>query len=188
MASFNSDEVRHVGITLLERLHLAGIPAMLAGGAMRELAFGCPHLINDLDIFVYNRPRVSIDVRHALGGYVFKSSCIPYLNLTDVADMVELHAAAPWPVQVVVIRPGVRVLDRLDFGLCQVGLQRGKNGTYSRVSTQAFREDQRNGTLTLTRCDSFKDAQRSMIRAKKILKKYPDYRLVIPEKFKHLIP
>lgn len=170
----------------LEKLRAKGINAICAGGAPRELVLGKPHLANDLDIFVHDRPQIINDARHALGGFVFRESCVRYLGMTDVSDMVELNFTGKSVVQVIAIRPGINILERLDFGLCQIGMA-DPFGVNCFIATQAFHRDRQDKTLTLMRCDSFKDAQRSMKRAQKILKKYPDHKLVIPEKFKHLI-
>lgn len=186
MVSFNRLEISDMLLRIQGKLLNHGINSVCAGGAPRELDMGRPDLVNDLDIFVYDQPNITFEARHILGGYVFKESCIGYLGLIDVADMVELHGAAAKTVQVIVLHPGVQILERLDFGLCQIGHHADGHGFYTSI-TDAYRKDREDKTLTLMRCDSFKDAQRSMKRAQKILKKYPDHKLVIPEKFKHLI-
>lgn len=179
-------ELQEEILLTLGKLRAKGIEAICAGGAVRELLLGKPHLANDLDIFVHDRPQIINDARHALGGFVFRESCVKYLGMTDVSDMVELNFTGKSVVQVIAIRQGINILERLDFGLCQIGIGASFE-THDFITTQAFHQDRRDKTLTLMRCDSFKDAQRSMKRAQKILKKYPDHRLVIPEKFKHLI-
>lgn len=157
--------------------------AYLAGGALRDAWFDLP--AKDLDFFV--PATCTYDAIHAAllkAGY----ACTVVAAMQYFADDPTVADARlyeqPGFLQVNVIRLNVFsplpvALDRFDLGFCQIGFDGRKLRT-----TMAFDADASYGTITLARCESPAQFERTSKRVERFREKYPAFPFVVPERFK----
>lgn len=176
---------------VLSKLHAGGFPsAIVAGGAIRDYIFGKP--IKDIDVFVsyadtYDYLFPISHFAHHLERNVFKEDWSSYVDIPDVDSVYSvLPFTGELPVQIIVMKPGlspVERVDQLDFGFCQAYYD-GESVKH----TWGFHEDANRKTITLIRCENQQEFDRSIIRYERLKQKYPEFTLVIPEKFQRYLP
>lgn len=155
--------------------------AFIGGGALRDLMLDRP--VKDIDIFVQATGHQDLHDYLLAKGYrrtAFASS--QYLGGDlECVRASEYALGFGIPINVVellsfVSLPGA--LDRHDFGLCQIGFDGN-----TLMKSAAFERDVANKTLTLIRCESSIQFNRSMRRAERLRQKYPEHQLVVPDEF-----
>lgn len=174
---------------VLSKLHAGGFPsAIVAGGAIRDYIFGKP--IKDIDVFV------SWDDWFTLAQYcgvsftkiLDRDSAIEAWSLyLEIPDVYCVYGVTPvdgeLPVQIIVMKPGltpVQRVDQLDFGFCQAYYDGGRKGI---GITNHFAEDAQKKSITLVHCENQNGFYRSMIRYERLMQKYQEFQLVIPQKY-----
>lgn len=174
---------------VLDRLHAGGFPsAIVAGGAIRDYILGKP--IKDIDVFVSYEDTdqfmfPSLVMANALNRDVLKEDWSTYMNIPDVLAVYSMTPYMELPVQIIVMKPGLSPVDRidqLDFGICQVWY----NGV-TKKCTPAFSEDAVNKTITLVHCENLHEFERSMTRYVRLSQKYSEFELLIPEQFQQYL-
>ncbi|MBR1173917.1 hypothetical protein JQ617_08125 [Bradyrhizobium sp. KB893862 SZCCT0404] len=148
--------------------------AFLAGGALRDLDNG--REVKDLDVFfteeAYNI--AALEDGLAKQGYFYQSRC-GGAYMTDAAGEVDgstvYRSREGGPdLNLIQLTPGFNtaaIIDRVDFGLCQIGLD-----ALGVVKTAAYDHDKANQRLTLTRADSVEGVMRSIKRYNRLSQKY----------------
>ena len=175
-------------IDILAKLHAGGFPsAIVAGGCVRDEIFGKP--VKDIDVFVsyadvarwYTTDHIA-HFENAIGRKVTKEDWSTYMDIPDVDSVYSVHSLTKeLPVQIIVMKKGlspVQRIDQLDFGFCQV-FANGKDV----FATDEFYDDLRNKTITLVHCEHQHEFDRSWVRLNRLMKKYPEFDYVIPEKY-----
>jgi hypothetical protein len=201
----NKDRIPALWVELLKWLSLGGFPeAIIAGGAMRDLDNGRP--IKDIDIFVSDK--ADVDVFRKLGDAVMAACFNPHIKATTTVskdsvayleffdeNLVEVFTfkaeGSPQDIQIIVLKDASdpwKVLDRMDFGLCQIGLKVTEANEPVIYATDAYVNDKSNRTFTLTRCDSRKQFERSMERFERLHQKYEHHVLMVPGEFYKYMP
>lgn len=157
--------------------------AVLVGGYLRDKLHGKP--FKDIDIFVAS-PRehggfektlegLREEFGNALSQYLVH---MDYLGWDPEVTGVATIKMAVGEVQVIGLNwrhlDIQRVLNRFDFGLCQVGWS-PRDGL---VTTPAFEADRAQKTFTLLRYDTVSNFDRSMRRWERFSKRYSEHRLV----------
>jgi hypothetical protein len=168
---------------ILLSLHAHGFPeAIVAGGAIRDLDNGRADTVKDIDIVVFDRPNYLADLLMAMWDFKHKvavreevANYLAFENVCCVHEFTDPYTfETPPPVQVVVARhprTALEILQRHDFGLCQIGYD-----GYSIIKTAAYEHDKLNGWFTLVRCRDAADYKRSHGRhARLSLTKYAGY-------------
>lgn len=165
--------------------------AFLAGGALRDLDNGRP--VKDLDVFFTEGAYDLSYLEDSLAklGYYFKSRCAAqymtgaagevdgtttYVN-TDDEDLPELNLIQLDPS----FNPA-SIIDRVDFGLCQIGADH-----MGVVTTPAYEFDKLNQCFTLTRAESVEGVMRSLKRYDRLSQKYPGWELYWGAEFDALV-
>jgi hypothetical protein len=173
---------------VLSSLHAHGFPeAIVAGGAIRDWDNGREDTVKDIDIVVFDRLGYLGDLKQAMAGFTHRIA-VPehvanYLAFENVACVHEfIDETNPIPIQVVVAREprtSLEILQRHDFGLCQIGFTGSQI-----ISTDVYRADKAKREFTLVRCRDAKDYERSFGRhARLTLTKYPGWPLVFAGRF-----
>lgn len=159
--------------------------AYLAGGALRDAWYGRP--IKDLDFFI---PADALDwlIGEALEKAGYRCTVVAnaqyFADDPTVADARLYEQAGLLPVNIIrlhVFNPCRDALDRFDLGFCQIGF----DGQHVHT-TNAFAIDEADHTITLTRCESPEQFERSLSRVNRLRDKYREFIFVVPEKFAHL--
>lgn len=174
--------VPHEWWGLLATVQRAAPGAVLAGGALRDLRTRRP--VKDVDIFV--GPDVNsglLDVSLHFKGY--RRTTIAHAEYFSDDESIQLATVyekdGQLPVNIIQLsRPMAlrEVLERLDWGFCQIGTDGGNI-----IATDAHEHDIANGTMTLCRCQSSDQYKRSIERSDRLRKKYINWRVVIPPQF-----
>ena len=168
---------------------IVGGPAVLAGGAIRDLLLD--REVKDLDVFV-QAPTEGAEAAQAKAHQVAAALTMPlglvlhgdeYMawangTLVAIAELKPLVSAGPFAglptLNLIFTRevPTVQAMaDRIDFGICQVALT-----VREAYQTAAFDKDVADGTFTfLKEPDQW---PRSNRRWKRLQEKYPTYRPV----------
>jgi hypothetical protein len=167
-----------VWVSALKRAQMVDESAVLAGGALRDLRHFVE--VKDLDIFV--GPYATKELLDAAFGVTGKSKisagCAYKLGMTDVLAVYEYTLMGCPIIQVIVLREPVTmkfVLERIDFGICQIGF----DGEHI-VTTSAYAVDHQRQTFTLTFCPDANRYQRAVTRFDRLSQKYPGWQLVLP--------
>lgn len=194
-------------VLALRALHLGGFPeAVIAGGALRDLDNG--REVKDIDIFVQYRGRETVGLLQTAFGYQFDvSTMLPaeiteYTeNLADVSaiynvksDWVKPIGDGLWergedlpPIQVIALKEFqglTHTLARIDLGLCQIGTADGEKI----VRLPSYCVDKAARTMTVTRCESVGQLERTLKRFNRLSEKYSGFELVIPLEFQKYAP
>lgn len=160
---------------------LTGQPCVLSGGALRDKFLG--RQAKDLDLFMPYSARAVALVEGAFTGYP-KTQYVPpavadYIGMVDCRAVLGYFVPGLPPLNFVFLAENVsvepgEVARRNDFGICQVACDSQGNVAV----TQAFAKDVIEKTFTLTRTG---DDERALKRFEWLSKKYPDYRLIVPD-------
>lgn len=181
-----ADPVPASWLSLLSSIEVAtGMTPVLAGGALRDRYHSVP--VKDLDIFLPYSTEAVKNVRRVFddaGFSLFQEAHMEYEEMTDcllVLGFRDLHGLLP-DVNIIFLRENVsadheQVVERIDFGICQIGVFLNENGVAEFYYTNAFVEDVLNKTFTLVR---EYDQDRSLRRFERLKQKYPNHRLVLP--------
>ncbi len=166
---------------VLARLHCHGFPeAIVAGGAIRDYDNGRGSEVKDVDVVIFDRPGYLSHLKRAMHGFAHRVAVAPevanYLEFENVECVHEFLKEGHPPIQVVVAlvpRTALEILERHDFGICQVGF----DGVQI-IRTPQYVTDQVNKTFTLVRCRNEQDRERSAGRFARLVLKYPGWRMV----------
>ncbi len=150
--------------------------AALAGGYLRDAFFGRSQ--KDIDIFVPYQRDIPMD---SLGLSLFTTPA-SYMEQAEVHAVFEVDAmdGHSLPVQVIFMAEGVDVIQRImnhDFDFCQIW----HDGWGTNWSADFAHMNPRE--VTLVHCEDLKQFKRSMKRWDRLKAKYPDFTLIIPERF-----
>lgn len=151
--------------------------AVIAGGALRDLKMGKP--IKDIDIFLSDTTEEQIDA-FLVAQNANQIYAIREMRCYGAFSNKEVHRVLTYPklvgeydVEFIALDTQFEnVLNRFDFGLCQI-MYDGTNV----ITTSEFVTDVSSKKLTLLRCDNPDQYNRSMKRATRMLEKYPDHTL-----------
>lgn len=146
--------------------------AFLAGGALRDLDNGRP--VKDYDVFFTDDYNMS-DLDDALRGtYEYYRQC-PGQYMDGAAD--EVHGTFTYNsllgqpqlnfIQLEKSFNPASIIDRVDFGLCQIGAD-----LMGVVTTPAYEFDKANECFTLTRAETLEGVLRSIKRYERLKQKY----------------
>jgi hypothetical protein len=172
--------IPHVWRGVINALRNSGFPeAVIAGGALRDLDNGRP--VKDVDIFLKYR----IGLKEQLDDYfgqdgkvIIGEQLASYSNaLIDVTASYE-YRVGETVFNIVALARDVTpevVRNRIDFGLCRISFDGEKVEKSPEYDT-----DQANKTMTLHRCESSEQYNRSMQRFERLSAKYPEHKLVVP--------
>ena len=170
---------------VIRRIRLAAPSAVIAGGALRDLDNG--REVKDIDVFYTDDLERPLVLDYVLEGlFVYHSRCAG-IYMDDAADEVDgtatyisINGDLP-DLNLIQLRKDfnpARVIDRCDFGLCQIGYDlRGV------VKTPQYEYDKANQCFTLTRAESIEGVRRSLKRFERLQRKYVGWKLVVPEEF-----
>ncbi len=165
--------------SILSSLHAYGFPeALVAGGAIRDYDHDRPELVKDIDVVIFDRRGYLHGLKRALKGFQHRvavdENVANYLEFENVACVHEFwEDVGSIPVQIVVARTRrtpMEILERHDFGLCQIGFD-----GQSILTTSAYQADKVAKRFTLVRCRDAKDFWRSVGRYRRLERKYPGY-------------
>lgn len=161
--------------------------AVLAGGCLRDLDHGVP--FKDLDIFVSAFGTYSDGALQERAGayYPMHGPGVVFnrarrIDFTSCAfDTDCISSSEVWvyglPLNIVTLAyvdlSLTKVLDRMDFGLCQIGFD-----GFRLMTTEAYDRDRHDESFTLLRADSLSDKLRSYDRFRRLGVKYPRHKLV----------
>jgi hypothetical protein len=160
------------------------IRAVAGGGVLRDLYLDRPY--KDIDLFVNAADASDEKVFGMLAELGFHAHLVvsneatEYLEFTDVASVIEAtHPAVSVPIQVIRISAnnlsGERMIERLDLGPCQIGMDYLGNFWH----TEQFWKDVSERTFTITRSEN-RDVVRSTKRFERLVQKYVGWTLVVP--------
>lgn len=161
--------------------------AFLAGGALRDLDNG--RAVKDLDVFYTdNDPGFALDEALKKQGYTYHKYCAgDYMHASgevqDACVWVSSHGQPD--LNLVHLVPSFNpasIIDRVDFGLCQIGCD-----ALGVTSTPAYQYDKEHQCFTLTRAESVEGVERSLKRYARLSRKYPGWRLNVPKEFEPLV-
>ena len=150
--------------------------ALIAGGFLRDTATG--RTPKDIDIFI---PHQELPRGFPLASELSVEGGAQYASGTEVECLWDL-TGYELPVQIIMLRPGMDPVERSqnhDFGICQIWW----NGVGQAEYSEAFIHDIRHKTFTLTHCEDESEYKRSIRRWDRLSQKYPEFSLVIPDKF-----
>lgn len=167
--------------TVLSSLHANGFPeAIVVGGAMRDLDNSRGDAVKDIDVVIFDRRGYLSALKKAMAGFQHRvavteqvANYLAFENVVSVHEFWEDEKSIP--IQVVVAREKrtpLEILERHDFGLCQIGF----DGTCM-IRTDAYLVDQKNRTFTLVRCRDAADFWRSVGRYQRLEAKYPGWKM-----------
>jgi hypothetical protein len=163
-----------------------GTPTVLAGGALRDHFHAKP--VKDIDFFLAHNDEAVQEVNDLFEEMGFECiqsiglSCEGFsdcrvvlgfrdpMGLTPDVNVIFLDPASAGSVQ--------EIVERLDFGICQIGVFFNEQNEVEFYYTLDFIEDVVKLTFTLRRRH---DQERSQRRFERIKEKYPYHRLVVRE-------
>jgi hypothetical protein len=159
---------------------------VLAGGYLRDLLLG--RQPKDIDFFIQGRvDRAALHQAFPQFKPEPFSEWLAYKG-REVAGVYDLgQQAGGLPMQLIELAEGYDPVERVtahDFGICQIWTEDG----VSIKTTPEFDLDAVNQTFTLTTCENPDEFDRSLKRYDRLRQKYPEFNLVIPEKFHQWIP
>jgi hypothetical protein len=170
----NNLQLPEAWLDTMSRVRSVMPSAYLAGGALRDLDNGRP--VKDLDVFV-TEDMHNDRLERALGGsYSYFRWCPgDYIDAAkEVQTTYTFKSLNGQPdLNFVQLDPSFNtasIIDRMDFGLCQIGFD-----PLGVVTTEAYDFDKRNGVFTLTRAESVEAVMRSIKRWKRLSAKYPGW-------------
>jgi hypothetical protein len=172
-------------LAVLAAIQAIAPQAHIAGGALRDLDNDRP--VKDIDIFIPAEKDVAVSLLLLEMG--FERTVGVDLSSMQGADAavslsIEWHKEGQLPVNTVFLTGDVTLADnlaRLDLGLCQIAFD-----GQCLLKTNAYREDQEAGVMTVTRCDNSEQMERTIKRHRRLLAKYPTHGFRIPTEFRHL--
>ena len=176
------NQVRYVLASFAEER----IRAVAGGGLLRDLYLDRPY--KDADLFVHASDASDekvISVLQSLGftdvKIVVTNAATEYMEFADVESVIEgVHPSIPVPVQVIRVvtnnQSGERMIERLDLGPCQIGMDHLGHFWH----TIQFWTDVSERTFTVTRNEG-NDIERSVKRFERLEQKYPGWKLVVPK-------
>lgn len=149
-------------VALLVEVQKEDPEAMIAGGAIRDLAFG--KSISDIDIFTRVLPPWADD---------FGPPAIDYEGMKYVDVVVSIQREGIDPINIIRHEPctNIEMLSTFDYGFCQIGFD-GKQ----LLKTPEYLWDFKHGVITLRHTERY---QRSIRRYAKWINRY-DLPIVIP--------
>jgi hypothetical protein len=169
--------------------------AFLAGGALRDLDNG--RTVKDLDVFFTEEVYHTWALEDGLAkqGYFYKSRCSG-AYMTDAAGEVDGTTVYEWrgdftqgfgqpELNLIQLAPSFNtasIIDRVDFGLCQIGAD-----VLGVITTPAYEHDKANQRLTLTRADSVDGVIRSIKRYNRLSQKYVGWPFCWGEEFDEIV-
>lgn len=159
---------------------------VVAGGCLRDyLLHKDLNKVKDIDVFIATKDS-TYQVLEFIKHKFLKASCefnLTYTSNEECTGTIDLGITILGkPVQLILVSKGTTVSDiikRIDLGICQVGYSR--NGM---VMTTAFSKDRLNKCMTVVRCDSEAQAERTFNRFVRLNQKHPEFRFVVPQKLK----
>jgi len=171
-------------LSLLSTIRVTvGAPLVLAGGALRDHFHSV--LVKDLDFFLpYSEEAVEKlqDLFEAMGFDCIQNIGLSCSGLSECAVVLGYSDGLGLTpsVNLIFLKPeyanGERqMVERLDFGICQIGVFFNDQDNVEFYYTDAFVDDVEKLTFTLTR-DT--DQERSLRRFHRLQEKYPYHRLV----------
>lgn len=176
----------------MERIRSSLPSAYLAGGAIRD--FDNQRPVKDLDVF-FTEGKHTYSTAHledslAKLGYFYKSEC-PGQYMDGAANEIEgtstyVSTEGQPELNLIQLAPDFNpasIIERVDFGLCQIGYDRMK--VVER--TLAYDFDRTNQCLTLTRAESVDGVARSLKRYHRLSQKYVGWQLRVPNEFTPLV-
>lgn len=102
-----------------------GTPAVIGGGALRDLDNGRP--IKDVDVFVPCKTDTDVQVWHAKLSAIFSCDPIdseawyPLGEANEVVGFFTFRASGLYPFQFIGVQWDVaKIIDRFDFGICKL--------------------------------------------------------------------
>lgn len=155
--------------------------AVITGGFIRDSILGKKP--KDIDIFfgyVDGEEELDYIMEDVAAVELEGATYMPQDEVSRIWDCTE----SKLPVQYIMLQQGVDFKERVeqyDFGFCQCWYDGVQLHT-----TEAFRKDIAENSMTLTFCEDSIQYNRSMRRAARFKEKYPDRRLVVPDQFKKL--
>lgn len=178
-----NDETLRGWVDLLDRIRSRYPSAILAGGALRDLDNDRP--VKDLDIFVNELADPSV-VEHMTGYTCSSTAPGQYIDAAREVECSYKFVAPtkinqPDEINLIQLRSDFdvyRVIERVDFGLCQIALVAGNV-----IKTDLYRTDKQHQQFTLTRAESVAGVKRSLHRYDRLKAKYEGWPLVIPPKY-----
>jgi len=167
----NKLQLPEAWLDTMSRVRTVAPSAYLAGGALRDLDNNRP--VKDLDVF-FTEDMDSARFDAALAGvYVYKKWCpgdyidaakevqttYTFASLTGQPDLnfVQLDRS---------FNPAA-IVERMDFGLCQIGFD-----VMGVTTTPDYDFDKRNSVFTLTRAETVEAVMRSLKRFQRLKQKY----------------
>lgn len=172
-------------VTLLRDIRQIAPDAHIAGGALRDLDHGRP--VKDIDLFIAAEHDVTVELRAMVLGFERDGSVdLSSMKGADpaVTTSVTWKKEGHLPVNAIYLKRAFRVEDnlhRLDLGLCQIAFD-----GQSVLKTMAYMHDKGTRSMTVCRCDSSEQMERTIKRAARLRGKYPDHGFRIPTAFRHL--
>lgn len=155
---------------------------VLSGGALRDLYLGKPP--KDLDLFLPYSEEAEANIHtqaQSLGYTRFQQVDNEYVqNLSDVEYVAGYRHPLNIELNFVFLNSdkpfdAFSVAFRNDFGICQIATRLSPAGFAETIVTNAFDEDVRDKTFTITHDH---DPARSKRRWERLREKFPEYRLV----------
>lgn len=144
--------------------------AKIAGGAIRDKILGVNH--KDVDVFIehHDTPDENMKVIHCTE--MLSAKYMPQTEVTRIWDVTPVDSEVDLPsgVQIIMLQKGLTLEERIvqyDFGFCQCFY----DGEAVYV-TEAFLEDVKNNTATLTHCEDDVQYARSMRRFARFADKF----------------
>lgn len=156
--------------------------AHLAGGCLRDTIFGKP--VKDVDVFVHANSDF-VEIEAALAGAFGSAKLVMQTDFSSCAGMADVLSSMEYLVGPEGLRVNVieligtptlmEVLQRMDFGICQVG-----HDGEDLVFTEAYEIDAALHTFTVTRRDDDPSYARTLNRWARISEKYQGWELYDP--------
>ena len=167
-------------LAMVDILSMLGIRGHIAGGFLRDLH----HRVEpkDIDIFISGdvdkqRVKTVFETAGYAGTTVVQPQLCEYLSFCDVQYVMEFTKTGARPIQVIVLKEGMRfedIINRLDLGLCQIGI----DGVGDLYYSDAYWQDEMAQTFTIIRKEHPRDILRSTKRYNRIAQRYPGWALV----------
>ncbi len=166
----------------LNTLSARSVDAVVAGGFLRDLWHN--RQPKDIDFFVKAEHLNHLQAVAFLRELGFDASVVvhqraaEYLKFADVAWVVEGVRLNELPIQIIGLVKNCdsaeQVVQRLDLGLCQIGM----DFTGAFWCSDGFMQDSILKTMTVVRAETYHDRLRSTQRFNRLVKKYPGFKLV----------
>lgn len=185
--SFPPDAITHLNQmrAILDLLSDRRVRAVVGGGILRDLYMGAP--FKDIDLFANasdanDEQMMAVLTEHGFTcRLVVSHEATEYLSFTDVSSVIEAtHPMLAVPLQIIRMSAnndsGERMVERLDLGPCQIGMDHLGNFW----TTRQFGDDLAAYQFTVTRSQS-RDIERSTKRFQRLSLKYPGWTLVVPD-------